>query len=104
VWREDAIAVNGFEQEMGYKGQDREFGDRLTHAGRRCVQVRHRAVLVHQAHDRPYATADEIAHSDRIRARTRREGAVRAREGIEELRRELAGDGGGDGRERGAVG
>lgn len=93
VWREDAIAVNGFEQEMGYKGQDREFGDRLTHAGRRCVQVRHRAVVVHQAHDRPYATPEVIAHSDRVRARTRREGAVRAREGVEELRRELAGRG-----------
>ncbi len=86
VWRDDAVAVNGFEERMGWKGQDREFGDRLTHLGRRCVQVRHRAVVVHLAHDRPYADPEVVARNDEIRDRTRRKGAVRARVGLDELR------------------
>lgn len=85
TWREDALAVNGFAEEMGYRGEDREFGDRLTHLGRRCVQVRHRAVLVHLAHDRPYASEEARRRNDRMRERTRRERAVRAAVGLEEL-------------------
>ncbi len=85
VWREAAVAVNGFEEQMGYKGQDREFGDRLTHLGLRCRQVRHRAVVLHLEHDRPYATAEAVARSYDVRRRVWREGTVRAREGLDEL-------------------
>lgn len=92
VWREAAVAVNGFEQEMGYRGQDREFGDRLTHLGLRCRQVRHRAVVLHLEHDRPYATSEAIARSDAVRRRVRREETVRARSGLDELRAAGAGN------------
>lgn len=93
VWREDAVAVNGFEEAMDYRGEDREFGDRLTHLGWRCVQVRHRAVLVHLAHDRPWATEEAARRNAEIRERTKREGRVRADTGLEELRAELAAGG-----------
>lgn len=105
AWRGDALAVNGFEEEMGYRGEDREFGDRLTHLGRRCVQVRHRAVLVHLAHDRPYATEEAARRNDRIRERTKSERRVRARTGLDELQAELtAGESEGRDREEGRAG
>lgn len=85
AWREDVFAVNGFDEEMGYKGQDRGFGDRLVHLGLRGKQVRHRAVLVHLDHDRPYKTRASIERNRRIRARIRAGGETRARRGIEEL-------------------
>lgn len=85
AWREDVSAVNGFDEEMGYKGQDRGLGDRLVHLGVRGKQVRHRAVLVHLAHARPYKTLASIERNRRIRARIRAAGETRARRGIEEL-------------------
>lgn len=85
VWREAAEAVNGFDQDMSYKGQDRAFGDRLEHLGLRCQQVRHRAVVLHLHHHRPWATREAIERSDSVRARIRHTGEVRARQGLAEL-------------------
>lgn len=85
VWREDALAVNGFDHEMGYHGQDRAFGDRLTHLGRRCMQIRWRAVVLHLAHDRPYAVESEIQRNYEIRERIWKNREVRARRGLDEL-------------------
>lgn len=89
TWREAVVAVNGFEAEMGYGGQDRAFGERLVNHGLRGKQVRHRAVSLHLAHERPYATEESVRRNDEIRERIRRQGEVRAREGL----RELASDG-----------
>jgi glycosyltransferase involved in cell wall biosynthesis len=85
VWRESVFAVNGFDHEMGYKGQDRAFGNRLEHLGLRGLQVRHRAVVVHLAHDRPWATLEAFARSHEIRQRIRTDREIRARRGIAEL-------------------
>ena len=78
VWRPDALRVNGFEERMEHGGLDREFGERLENAGVRGKQVRHRAVVVHLDHGRPYrrdeavranrAIRDETAATRRIRA------------------------------------
>lgn len=73
VWRDDALRVNGFDERMQYGGLDREFGDRLTNAGVRFCQVRHRAICLHLDHARPYVTADSWARNREIRERTRRE-------------------------------
>ena len=32
-WREDIFTVNGFNEEMHYGGQDREFGERMFNLG-----------------------------------------------------------------------
>lgn len=92
VWRDAAVAVNGFEELMDYKGEDREFGDRLTHLGLRCRQIRHRAVVLHLEHERPYATSEAVARSYEIRQRVWRERPVRARRGLDELRAGGTGD------------
>lgn len=54
AWREDVVAVNGFDERMGHGGLDREFGARLEHLGRPGLQVRHRAIVLHLDHDRGY--------------------------------------------------
>lgn len=73
VWRADALRVNGFDERMTYGGLDREFGERLVNAGVRFRQVRHRAICLHLAHRRPYASDESWSRNDAIRSRTRRE-------------------------------
>ena len=53
-WRADVLRVNGFDERMGYGGEDRELGERLVNAGIRGKQVRHRTITVHLDHARPY--------------------------------------------------
>jgi glycosyltransferase involved in cell wall biosynthesis len=85
VWRDAIFEVNGFDHEMGYKGQDRAFGNRLQHLGLRGLQVRHRAVGLHLAHDRPWATLEAFASSHKIRRRILADREVRARRGLADL-------------------
>jgi glycosyltransferase involved in cell wall biosynthesis len=85
TWRDVVLRANGFEHEMGYGGQDREFGERLQNLGLAGRRVRHRAVLVHLDHGRPYRTEESIRSNQRLRAETRRSGVVRARCGIDAL-------------------
>ncbi len=72
-WREDVLAANGFDERMGYGGEDREFGERLENAGIRGTQVRYRAVCVHLDHDRGYKDLDRIRQNKAIRRKTRSE-------------------------------
>lgn len=81
-WRDDVIAANGFDERMGYGGEDREFGLRLENAGVRGTQVRYRAVCVHLDHDRGYVSADALARNKAIRQRTRSERRTRTAHGI----------------------
>lgn len=89
TWREHVFAVNGFEEEMGYKGEDRAFGERIENLGVRGKQVRHRAVLLHLEHGREYADPEVRRRNEAIRARIRDTGEIRARHGIAELEARL---------------
>lgn len=88
VAREAVEAVNGFEGEMGYGGLDKALGYRLENLGVKGVQARHRAVAMHLHHDRPYRDREVVLRNRAILARIRREGEVRARQGIAELGRD----------------
>jgi glycosyltransferase involved in cell wall biosynthesis len=83
LWREDAVRVNGFDERMGHGGLDREFGERLEHAGIRGLQVRHRAIVVHLEHDRAYHDPAVVQRNLAIRAETRATRRVRAVVGLE---------------------
>lgn len=72
TWLEHVLAVNGHDERMRYGGLDREMGERLVNLGVRPRQVRHRAICVHLAHARPYATAESRDNNLAIRAATRR--------------------------------
>ncbi len=83
VWRDDAIAVNGFEERMGYGGLDREFGERLENAGVRGLQVRHRAHVVHLDHGRGYRDEAVLRRNREIRDDVAASGRTRAVVGID---------------------
>ncbi|MDX1660643.1 MAG: glycosyltransferase [Gemmatimonadota bacterium] len=89
TWREHVFAVNGLEEEMGYKGQDRALGERLENLGVSGKQARHRAVLLHLEHGREYADPEMRRRNEAIRARIRRTGEVRAQNGLDELEARL---------------
>ena len=73
AWKRDVLAVNGFDERMAYGGEDREFGERLVHAGVRGKRIRFRAVTLHLDHPRGYVSAEGIEFNRRLRAETRRE-------------------------------
>jgi glycosyltransferase involved in cell wall biosynthesis len=89
TWREAIVAVNGFDLDMGYGGEDRALGERLTNLGYRGRRVRFRAPCLHLDHPRPYADPDVIRVNRRIREDIRRTRDVRTRRGLAEVAREV---------------
>jgi hypothetical protein len=81
-WKTDLLAVNGFDERMGYGGEDRELGERLTILGRRGRQIRHRAICLHQWHERGYVSDDVLRENRRIRHETARLRVARTPYGI----------------------
>lgn len=70
-WKKDIIAVNGYNEEMQYGGQDRELGERLVNLGIKGKQIRYSAVCVHLDHKRGYNTPESIFKNRKIRYQTR---------------------------------
>ncbi|HUG28801.1 MAG TPA: glycosyltransferase [Gemmatimonadales bacterium] len=85
AWRDDIVAVNGFEMQMGYGGQDAEIGDRLDNLGVRPLRVRFRAPTVHLWHERPWRDEAMVRKNREHRQEVRASGATRARMGLVEL-------------------
>jgi glycosyltransferase involved in cell wall biosynthesis len=67
TWREEALAVNGFDERLGYGGLDREFGERLERCGMRGVQARYSLICMHLEHPRPYRAREIMDANRRIR-------------------------------------
>lgn len=82
-WREDVLKVNGFNEEMQYGGQDREFGERMFNMGIKSKQIVYSAICLHLDHKRPYKTKESIAKNVAIRRNTRKSGIVKTPNGIE---------------------
>lgn len=70
-WKKDIVAVNGFNEQMQYGGQDRELGERLMNKGIKGKQIRYSAVCVHLEHKRGYKTIESIQKNKSIRKETR---------------------------------
>ena len=85
-WKADLLAANGFDERMGYGGEDRELGERLENAGIRGKRIRHRVTCLHLDHPRGYADPDIRAANFAIRAETRRTRRTRTDNGIAQLR------------------
>lgn len=82
TFREYVLAANGFDERMGYGGQDREFGERLTNMGVKGKQVRHRCSVVHLDHGRGYANAEGILSNRMIRKATKKNKIIRTPYGV----------------------
>ena len=84
-WKDDILRANGFDERMGYGGEDRELGERLENAGIRGKRIRHRVTCLHLDHPRGYVNAEARAANLAIRRETRRRRITRTRHGIAEL-------------------
>ena len=82
-WKKDLIAINGFNQEMQYGGQDRELGERLFNKGLKSKQIRYSAVCVHLDHARGYVNKETWQKNYNIRKNTRVNKVVRTPIGID---------------------
>ena len=67
AFKEDLIAVNGYDERMKYGGPDREIGERLENYGIKGKQIRHKAIVLHLDHARGYKTPESLAANLEIR-------------------------------------
>lgn len=82
-WKTDLVAINGFNQEMQYGGQDRELGERLFNKGLKSKQIRYNAVCVHLDHARGYVNEATWKKNYDIRKNTRTNKVVKTPIGID---------------------
>jgi glycosyltransferase involved in cell wall biosynthesis len=81
--KSDIIAVNGFNREMQYGGEDREMGERLLNSGLRAKQIRYSAICVHLDHARGYVNPEMWKKNNDIREYTKINKVVRTINGID---------------------
>jgi glycosyltransferase involved in cell wall biosynthesis len=82
-FRADALAVGGFDERMGYGGEDREFGYRLENAGIRPKLIRYSALCLHLDHKRGYKDAQIRTRNESIIAETRSTRRIRTDHGLQ---------------------
>lgn len=66
-FKEDIMAVNGFNENMSYGGLDREIGERMMNNGINGIQIRYSAICLHLNHARNYATSKTWKVNNEIR-------------------------------------
>ncbi len=67
AWKQDVIAINGFDERMAWGGEDREFGVRLINLGIRPKHVRYNAIVLHLDHARGYADPQRVRSNKALR-------------------------------------
>ncbi len=85
AYKKDLVAVNGFNMEMQYGGEDRELGERLFNMGLKSRQIRYSAICVHLDHARGYVNAAAWKKNNEIREYTRSNKVVKTLNGIAQL-------------------
>lgn len=83
-WRADMMRINGYNEEMHYGGQDREFGERLFNLGIKSKQICYSAIVLHLDHKRPYKTKESMDKNKAIRRNTRKSGIIETPNGIKQ--------------------
>lgn len=84
-FREDAVAINGFDHRFTYGFEDADFGYRLELAGIRPRTVRWTAVVLHLWHERPWSNPEVMAANRKLADEPLASGRRRAVIGLEEL-------------------
>lgn len=85
-WKEDIMAVNGYNEDMVYGGEDYELGERMRNLGIRSKQIRYSAVLLHLDHARPYRNRKGMEQNHAIWLETRKMKVISTSNGIRKLR------------------
>ncbi len=81
-WKSDLLAVDGFNEEMKYGGEDRELGERLFNLGLKSKQIRYSAICVHLDHERGYVSDEVWKKNNEIRAFTKENKIIKTPNGI----------------------
>lgn len=82
TWREEALAVKGFDERLGYGGLDREFGERLERCGMKGIQARYSLICMHLDHPRPYRAREIMDANMQIRRENARRNIRRTTHGL----------------------
>ena len=82
-WKKDLLAINGFNQEMQYGGEDRELGERLMNFGIKSKQIRYSAICVHLDHARGYVNQAAIDKNIAIRKEILKNKVIKTSHGID---------------------
>jgi glycosyltransferase involved in cell wall biosynthesis len=82
--RSQAIAVNGFNEDIQYGGQDVEFGIRLNHLGVFGKHIRFNTVPLHLYHGHGYVTQGMQEKSIQQRRATIQDRTIRAANGLDQ--------------------
>ncbi|HUB05543.1 MAG TPA: glycosyltransferase [Myxococcales bacterium] len=85
AWRADVLAVNGFDERLGYGFEDTDFGWRLGLHGVRRRSVRYAALAFHLDHDRSWRDEAAMAKHRALAEESLRLGAWRCYHGIDRL-------------------
>ncbi len=67
AWKDDLLAVNGFDERMPWGGVDRELGVRLGNYGIRPKHVRYDAIVIHLDHARGYVDPQKVEANRALR-------------------------------------
>jgi glycosyltransferase involved in cell wall biosynthesis len=81
-WKSDIFAINGFNEDMLYGGQDREFGERLFNLKIKSKQLRFSAICLHLEHGRPYKSKGAIKMNRDIRKNVKEMKIVKTPNGL----------------------
>lgn len=81
-WKEDILAVRGFDERMGYGGEDREVGERMMNNGVKFRQFRYGSSCLHLYHERPYKLNEVATSNQNIRKETKKNRATITNFGI----------------------
>jgi glycosyltransferase involved in cell wall biosynthesis len=84
-WKNDILAVNGFNNEMQYGGEDREMGERMFNNGMLSKQIRYSAICVHLDHSRGYSSPEIWKNNNDIRTFNKKNAIVKTKNGINEV-------------------
>jgi len=84
-FREDALAVNGFDNRFRYGLEDRDFGYRLENYGLSPATVRWTANLLHLDHDRPWSNPEDLDRNRRMLTPSQPGGKYWADDGLTQL-------------------
>ena len=85
-FRDDLIAVNGFNKDMNYGFEDIELGIRLENLGKKNKHIRNSAINLHLDHGRPYKNAEQIKMHREICDTSKKERLIKTPNGIKKLR------------------
>ena len=82
AFKEDIVAVNGFDERLQYGGLDRELGERMNNNGVKGLQLRYSTICLHLDHKRGYESPEIWQKNKGIRDKVKQQNLVWTDHGI----------------------